>query len=360
MSENLIVKINNLKRENPQYTWEQMGRLLGFSSGEGLRSEYRRRKAEENNKDIPEPLGDQRVIEFFHDKKTNPNWRNLIAMAQQRVEDLGNPADILKSTTIDIATDKPILIVYSGDWHLGDLGLDYESWLNDMKMIIDTPGVYLVDLGDSIQNMRSFKNLSSVLSQALAPKEQGILMRSLVNELTEKQKLLCKVEGNHDFEFDERIFGDALQRYLLENMNAPLFVNRGLIYLNVGSEMYSLYVFHKTRFRSIFRAAHGAWREWQFGYPADIVAGGHDHTPAFEMLPSYTLARESGASFGGLTFLIKVGTYQEDHYGWKYFHNGGRPEAISVVLWPDKHHMQAFLSLQDAVRFMKTFDGGTQ
>jgi hypothetical protein len=73
------------------------------------------------------------------------------------------------------------------------------------------------------------------------------------------------------------------------------------------------------------------------------------------MLPNYTMARDVGKDFGGMTFLIKCGTYQDSKYGWKYFHNGGRPETITVILWPDEHRMQAFLSIQDAVKFLDTF-----
>jgi len=29
--------------------------------------------------------------------------------------------------------------------------------------------------------------------------------------------------------------------------------------------------------------------------------------------------------FGGETYLIKCGTYQDSEFGWRYFGNGGRP-----------------------------------
>jgi hypothetical protein len=88
---------------------------------------------------------------------------------------------------------------------------------------------------------------------------------------SEGASVIFKTEaGNHDVEFDERIFGQALQYYLLQNMKAPRFQNRGLLNLGVGNEIYTLYLFHKSRFRSVFRPAHGAYREYQFGYPADV------------------------------------------------------------------------------------------
>jgi hypothetical protein len=338
--------------EEPGLSWEDRAKRLKKKSGEALRSEYRRAKDDERLDQIE---SDKTTIEFFHKEGEAPDWRDLAAKAESNASHKKRIEPLIKATNMTINTKKPIGLVFSGDWHLGDASIDYSKWLKDIETVIEHDRLFLADLGDDRQNVRAFKDLSAVLGQALSPQEQGYMIRGLVDELTQTNTLLCKVDGNHDVEFDERIFGEAIQYYLLQNMKAPRFRNKGLIFLEVGDETYAVYVFHKTRFRSIYRAAHGAWREWQFGYPADIVAGGHDHQPAFEMLPNYTMARDVGKSFGGMTFLIKCGTYQDSKYGWKYFHNGGRPEAIVVVLWPDEHRMQAFLSIQDAVKFLDTF-----
>lgn len=349
----IITKVEDLKLAEPAITWEELARRLGYSTGEALRSEYRREKALGFETQVE---ADKPIIEFFHQEAEVPEWRDLADRAALLAEERAKVSPLIKTSSVSIETEQPIGIVFTGDWHLGDASLNYGSWLEDIDTILKHPRLFVADLGDDRQNMRTFKDLSGVLNQVMTPQEQGLFMRGLVDELTSKNKLLCKVDGNHDVEFDERIFGEALQYYLLENMKAPRFRNKGLLFTDVGSQRYSIYVFHKTRFKSIYRAAHGAWREWQFGYPADIVAGGHDHVPAFEMLPNYTMARDAGMDFGGLTFLIKVGTYQENSYGWKYFHNGGRPEAVTVVLWPNEHRMQAFLSIKDAVRFLDSYN----
>lgn len=242
--------------------------------------------------------------------------------------------------------------MFTGDWHLGDRATNHKQWMEDIEFILKTPDLFMVDLGDSIQNMRSFKVLAAVLDQALPPRIQAAMLREVVDALTDKGKLLAKVGGNHDEEFDERIFGQALQGYLLEKMQCPYFRNRGLIKLTLGGEMYTILAFHKSRFSSFLRGAHGAFREFQLSYPADIVAGGHNHQPAFEMMDAYTLAKEAGMPFGGESYLIKVGTYQDGDYGWKYFHNGGKPQNITAVLRPDIHQVRVFPTPQDAVIYM--------
>ena len=50
-------------------------------------------------------------------------------------------------------------------------------------------------------------------------------------------------------------------------------------------------------------------------YPADIVAGAHDHEPGYECIRQFPLAREAGMDFGGEAYLIKCGTYQDSDYG---------------------------------------------
>jgi len=51
----------------------------------------------------------------------------------------------------------------------------------------------------------------------------------------------------------------------------------------------------------------------------------HDHEPGHLCLRQFPLAREAGMGFGGETYLIKCGTYQDSEFGWRYFGNGGRP-----------------------------------
>ena len=102
----------------------------------------------------------------------------------------------------------------------------------------------MIEVGDDRQNMRSFRHLSSVLNQVLSPKHQAHMIRGVVEDLTANDKLLAKVGGNHDEEFDQRIFGEALQGYLLEKMKAPRFKNRGLVYLTVGDPyLYSTWIY---------------------------------------------------------------------------------------------------------------------
>jgi hypothetical protein len=357
MTGNYADLVDELKLKDSKLSWHEIAELTNQHSGEQARSKYRRHR---KSRSVPEIQADMKyensMVEFLDKKeKIDVDWRELINLAATS-QDINKDLDQTQRTAeIRIKTNKPIGIMYTGDWHLGDQATDHTQWARDMEMLLDSKELFMIDLGDDRQNARNFKQLSVVLSQVLSPPQQAHLLRSIVDELTEKEKLLAKVDGNHDVEWDQRLFGEALQSYLLTKMRAPRFKNKGLLKLTVGDELYTMTLFHKSRFSSFLRAGHGAYREHQLTYPADIVAGAHDHIPAFEILPSYQLARDAGMPFGGMSYLIKVGTYQDSDFGWKYFHNGGRPMNTTIVLWPDEHRMQPFWSPEDAIRFIRTF-----
>jgi hypothetical protein len=284
------------------------------------------------------------------------DWREFVDLAKTNQEFRERTDPWQKFATIHIDTELPIALMHTSDWHLGARYTDHEQWAEDIEFVLATPRLYMVDLGDDRENMRNFKALSSILEQVLTPRQQALMMRSVVEELTHNQKLLAKVAGNHDAEFDERIFGEALQSYLHKKMTAPKFSNRGLLKLYVGEILYTVLLFHKSRFKSFLRRTHGAMREHQLSVPADIVAGGHDHEPGMEHLYHYTLAQEAGLGFGGSTFFIKTGTYSASKYGWKYYHNGGFTQNYTMVLFPGEKRIVPFTNPRDAVAFMESFE----
>jgi len=353
--------------ESRQRSWADVAGELGLVSGTAARKRYQRWKEGSESEECPEP-GDEpdsfdqdwpEIRLIFQDKKqAGVNWREILDLAIDTQDVLADLDDSQRVATVDIETDGPIANIYTADWHLGDGFTDHRAWKRHIELVLGHPGVFVTDLGDDRQNMRSFRVLAAVLGQAISPPLQARLMRGIVDELTEKNKLLAKVGGNHDEEFDERTFGETLQAYLLAKMKAPHFKNRGLLKLRVGNDKqgwqtYTNLLFHKSRFRSFLRKVHGAYREYQLSFPADVVAGGHDHEAGFELFHHYTLAQEAGMGFGGESFLIKCGTYQDSPFGWKYFHNGGFPWNAGVIYWPGEIKQKLFLpSIEDTLTYL--------
>jgi len=352
-----------LRENDTGATWQDLAATVDMT-GEALRKRYKRAlKGMATGTVIPanasetkaDPLSDH--VAIFHDKKEKKevDWKRLLDVAKSTQAIRGDLSDTQTAASVTIDTDEPIIITLQSDWHLGHAAVMYDEWAKDIDLILNTPNVFMMDLGDSYNNMRQFKTLAAVMSQVIAPDLQAVMFKGVVDELTSKNKLLAKVDGNHDAEFDERIFGEQLQNYLLAKMKAPRFPNRGLLTLNAGKSTWRFLLFHKSRFRSIINPTHGAIREYQLDYPADIVAGAHDHVPAASIIYSNMRAADIGAGFGGESFLIKLGTYQQDTsgFGYRYFHNGGIPVFFTVVLDPRTSKKYLFNSLDDAISWRK-------
>ena len=354
---------------NSGLQWEEIGRTLGITA-ESARNRFRR-MAKSLYSDGPSILNETIMVDdeieeeslekynkafaIFKDTKSPkyPSWREIVEIGIKN-QTISEEASIWqKYATVEIRTQKPIVVMYTGDWHFGSR-INYEEWYEDIDALLSNDNVFMIELGDDRENMRTFKNLASVLSQTMTPEQQAMLIRGIIDELTEKNKILAKVAGNHDKEFDERIFGATIQNYLLANMKAPRFSNRGILKLIVGNITYTNLLFHKSRFRSFLRGAHGGYREYTLSFPADVVAGGHDHVPAFEEIWHYTDARKIGMDFGGSSYLIKVGSMQQGDFGWKYFH-GEAYVSPCVVYFPDQHKKVYFSNPKDAIRYAKTF-----
>jgi len=350
-----IDKIILLKEKG--MSWAQIGKELGASK-EAIRSKYRRyvRRYGEQNRIASDTTAAEEFVKIAHDGSNGQmnDWRSIAGEAARRQSFRDKTfGQSPQAAEINIATNDPVVLVFTGDWHLGAGRTNYEAWLEDITMLMQTDGVYMIDVGDDRENIRRFKTLSAVFAQVLTPSEQAVLIRGIVNELTERGKLLAKVGGNHDIEFDERAgFAELTQAYVYEKMKAPLFQNRGLVHLTVGDALYKILVFHKSRFRSFLTPTHGARRELMLAYPgADIVAGGHDHQPGIEVF-WYNMMADNLP-----TLLLKVGTYSDGIYGRRYFHNGGFPVNPSVVLYPQERKMLPFADPRDAIAYVRVVKG---
>lgn len=340
-------------------TWASISSQV-YLTPQAARSRYRRwiKQQRKKDDDTEEAYHSPLVEEFeeivFHNSKKPEkiDWRELAKLATE-VQSVNNRLeDTQEYAEISIETTRPVILMFTGDWHLGAAGTNHAGWAAQMETVLSTDGLYMINLGDYQQNAGSFRVLSVALSQILSPRQQATMFKGIIDELTEKNKLLASIIGNHD-EFEERVLGQRLQYYLLERMKCPQFPNRGLVRLFVGDAEYSLLLLHKPKYFSSVNDTHGLIREYERDYPADVVAGGHNHKPAYQLLYRNTRAKKSGYDFGGPALLLAVGTWQEkSKFGYKHFHDGGLPISWYVVFDPsEKRFSPPFESLDDALLF---------
>ncbi len=290
---------------------------------------------------------------FFKDKKEGEtNWREWLEFLVENQKLHKKSSFSQDVANIEIKTDKPVGVVYSSDWHLGSESIEYNRFLEDMEFLLAHDNLKLALVGDLIDNFTQFKNVLAVTQQLISPKQQRRILESLIEELVEKDKLIISGYGNHDVEFDERIIGHSFVQDILSK-SVPYFNGKGIMKLKVGDVEYTNLILHKTRYNSFIHALHGAKREYQLTFPADVVVCGDKHLSGFEEYIHYGMAKDAGMGFGGETFLIRLGTYKTDCGYSKRYWGKGNIRTDCVVYFPKDKMKKRFSTAEDAVIYMK-------
>lgn len=244
-------------------------------------------------------------------------------------------------------TSEPIALVFSGDWHLGSKCIDYTRWKNDMYYLLGLPSdrFRLVTCGDLIDNVfPRFKSAEAVFG-ALSPGNQKIFLENLAERLSPYLDFSCW--GNHDNEWDEKSGGGSSVAKILQK-HCHYFYGKGYVDYKVGKEVYSIMLSHNLMGSSWFHNLHGQIKEW-IRCHSEIIVGAHKHSPG--LLRDVQGCYPDGSP--RKRYLIQIGTYktQDDTYSSRYFDRGAI-EAPTLVLFPDKHKIVEFETVEDAARYM--------
>jgi len=250
----------------------------------------------------------------------NYSWKDIIVLAEKNKEMLNSVRNDKFEITKIFDTDSNILILFSADWHMGANGTNYNALKNDMEKVIDTENVYIISVGDEIENMNPTFGNKLPPSEQIIPRElENAFFKGLLTELINKNKILAACWGNHDAEFDERTIGYAVKRYLIDGSNIYLPYG-GFVNLQLNDINYRFRMTHNYKGSSIYNPNHSNIRSLKEksivqiddnilqGIDADIQA--HGHIPAMQYYP-----------FGNKhVILVKTGTYLEyNAFGARYF-----------------------------------------
>ena len=277
----------------------------------------------------------------FLDKKVgeNINWREWIGVLkkQQNLHQRQSYSQDDATVRLPLYDNNRAIIVFSADWHLGSISVDYKAFQKNIELILNIPNVYMITVGDLIDNFRNFRSLQPVLSQLVNPKDQVGILRSILNEFWEKKKWIASCWGNHDVQRDEAIYGQSTVKEEL-NKNLVYFNGKGTLGILVGDQKYTIRMSHDFRGSSIYNQLHSAMREMHFHFPnADIFVSAHKHTPAITNTYEY----------GQRKCFIRTGAFDIDSGYAKRFWEKGAIGVPAVVLRADKHSVYAFPSLEE-------------
>ena len=182
--------------------------------------------------------------------------------------------------------NKDIVIVPVGDIHLGAMEHMETEWREFRTQVLEDPNVYLVILGDVINN--GIRNsVSNVYDEVLRPREQKRLMTEMLKPL--RERILCAVSGNHEYrssrETDDDIMYDICAKLDIEDLYRE---NAAFLKIQIGDVEGP----GKRNPTYVLTAVHGSGggmltggtvnRAERFGMAidgCDILVLGHSHKP---------------------------------------------------------------------------------
>jgi len=251
---------------------------------------------------------------------------------------------------IKIDTDLPITVFSIGDVHLGHVSVDHKKFFDDMERIAETPGAYIVLMGNLVDNAMPAQYPDNLTETPIPPDQQVIIMRKAVQEMDEKGRVLASVKAPCHEGWLRRHTGQDLNKMMFgyEGRGFPILENGGTLDLKVGKQSYKMALFHQTGpFESNFNPEHATrqMNRLNLRMEADVVIGAHKHRGAASMNFEGTSKDRKPVAY------MRSGTYKgtghiQDRFARDRYGKTGEPSGESVTLWPNKKRMDAHLEFE--------------
>lgn len=238
----------------------------------------------------------------------------------------------------------PVCFVFSADQHLGDPGTDIERAFAELELVNETPGMYLVLLGDMVNSFVIGNLWRAALNHRTAITDEWALVRRYLRIAA--PKLLAVVAGNHDFWVDLLAGIPYMREVVAQIRPACIFdPDDAKIAVKIGSANFILRMRHKWRIRSIYSATHGIEQAARFDQDFDVGVGAHNHNGA--VVRTF--------SVGGKNKLaVQLGTYKvEDRYARQMGFYKTPETASAAVVFDEEYGFAGFDNIAFAAKFLR-------
>lgn len=212
---------------------------------------------------------------------------------------------------VEIGLPDTSLVTFMADLHIGGAETDYKRIEEEIELIINTSGSYLMLLGDLIDafffNPAEFEDIEQI-------QEQVEYARSLVRYVAEHKKLLAVWTGNHDMWVKKSGFDPM--RYILDGVETYYFHGVGYVKAVIANQQaYNITGNHMFKGNSMYNNSHPQRRAMnEVAHGSDIVVSGHWHTKGISQQPFQSFGGESQ-----IATMIALGTYKaSDEYTRTY------------------------------------------
>jgi hypothetical protein len=243
--------------------------------------------------------------------------------------------------TIHIPVTKPILFVSTADWQLGQFGVDYRQFRQDVRTWADEPSIGLHIGGDGYQNIIQASKIGSSMNQIPVDVQRGLYVQTLKILV---DNIWTIGTGNHNM-WSTLATGEDWDAELAKRLHLIYIKHYALVHLWVGKQEYPYLVLHKGRFSSSFNLTHTCKQYQRLYFPqARIVIVEHQHTAAIEQY------RYDGQE----CLAMRPGTYATyDDFAQANGFFGSHVCNPCVVLYPNEDKMIGFKDYKDGLTYLK-------
>jgi hypothetical protein len=250
---------------------------------------------------------------------------HLITLMEERQE-LWTPAG--GHVTVTFPDNKPVMLVFTADWHVGHPFCNYRQLKTDLELINSVPGVYPVGMGDYKHNPKlGHPAQTSLYEGGLSdPMEQD---RAVLWYMRMCQRWPLLITGNHDH-WDRKFGGVDNFDQLCRKLQAKNLGHGGSASFFVGGEEYVGVLYHQYGGKTGLKRMLSDYA----ALSPDFCVNGHLHYREMSQASAHQSRNE--------TVLLRCGTYEayDDYAAQKGLH--GEYGIPSVILYPREHRVLPF------------------
>ena len=238
--------------------------------------------------------------------------------------------------------DKVVGIVFTGDWHVGAHGVDYETLDRDLALIKDTENVFAIGMGDYKDNQNPRVHPSGVFENIASPSKQDELVHHLISGVG-KDKWIALIRGCHD-DWDKKMSDKDFIQDLCDSVGCVNLWHGGCLKLNVGSQTYTIFARHKYKYDSSLNTTNSQ-RNLVNNFGAfDVVALAHKHFPDLQV--THRMEQE--------VVYLRSGTYKHhDEFGQKIGGYKGIYGIPMAILFPNSHEKLVVPDIELGVKILQ-------